>query len=174
MFISKEHLLICVLLRSHRSTGQYTSGHIWVKSGCEGAVFETLMCVDQTWTSARLQPLQLSCFSCIICHYSGCCLLFFWYIEICPQASTLTALGRSQRTILLGEESHMSPWNQKQEISNNKKLTQHQLDCLQLQGNVRKTRNHECLKGEKKVLFFLFPVVRGGPSQNISFFFFFF
>lgn len=75
--------------------------HIWVKRGCQGAVFETLMCVDQTWTSTPLWPLQLSYFSCIICHYSGYCLLFFlmiyWYM---PTDSTFAALSRSQQTIL--------------------------------------------------------------------------
>lgn len=66
--------------------------------------------------------------------------MIYWYM---PTDSTFAALSRSQQTILLGEESHMSPWNQKQEISNNKKLTQLQLDCLQLRGNVRKTWNHQ-------------------------------
>lgn len=86
---------------------------------------------------------------------------FLWYIAVCPRPAHLTHCAGEQ-TILYGEESHMSPWNRKQEISNNKELTQLQLDCLQPRGNVKKTWNHESLKEKKKVLFFLVLVVRGG------------
>lgn len=69
-FISKDHLLVCDLLRSCRSSGQYT------KMCLPRLSMETLISVDRALTSTSLQPPQLSFFSCIICHYCGYCLLF--------------------------------------------------------------------------------------------------